>query len=82
MLVSKEVFKVASNKFAYESSSYVAEKFAVKLIADVMANAIIEGKQGETFETSEVAEEVSTQDNNEVKSEQISMEEVVAKTEE
>jgi len=55
---------------------------AVKLIADVMANAIIEGKQGETFETSEVAEEVSTQDNNEVKSEQISMEEVVAKTEE
>jgi small subunit ribosomal protein S2 len=33
---------------------------AVKLIADVMANAIIEGKQGETFEDAqEVAEEVS-----------------------
>ncbi len=33
---------------------------AVKLIADVMANAIIEGKQGETFEDEqEVAEEVS-----------------------
>ena len=32
----------------------------VKLIADVMANAIIEGKQGETFEDAqEVAEEVS-----------------------
>ncbi len=55
---------------------------AVKLIADVMANAIIEGKQGETFETSDVTEEISVQDNNEVKSEQISMEEVVAKTEE
>ena len=26
---------------------------AVKLIADVMANAIIEGKQGESFETTE-----------------------------
>ena len=33
---------------------------AVKLIADVMANAIIEGKQGETFEDAqEFAEEVS-----------------------
>ena len=33
---------------------------AVKLIADVMANAIVEGKQGETFENAqEVAEEVS-----------------------
>ena len=33
---------------------------AVKLIADVMANAIIEGKQGETFEEAqEVAEEAS-----------------------
>ena len=33
---------------------------AVKLIADVMANAIIEGKQGETFEDAqEVVEEVS-----------------------
>ena len=32
---------------------------AVKLIADVMANAIIEGRQGESFEAEEVAEEVS-----------------------
>ena len=32
---------------------------AVKLITDVMANAIIEGKQGESFETEEVVEEVS-----------------------
>ena len=32
---------------------------AVKLITDVMANAIIEGRQGESFEAEEVAEEVS-----------------------
>ena len=31
---------------------------AVKLITDVMANAIIEGRQGESFEAEEVAEEV------------------------
>ena len=47
---------------------------AVKLITDVMANAIIEGKQGESFETEEVAEEVSE--------EPASMEEVVADSEE
>lgn len=47
---------------------------AVKLITDVMANAIIEGKQGESFETEEVAEEVSE--------EPTSMEEVVAESEE
>ena len=49
---------------------------AVKLITDVLANAIIEGKQGESFEAekTEVAEEVTE--------EQISMEEVVAKSEE
>ena len=47
---------------------------AVKLITDVMANAIIEGKQGESFETEEVAEEVSE--------EPASMEEVVANSEE
>ena len=43
---------------------------AVKLITDVLANAIIEGKQGESFEAeeTEVAEEVTE--------EQISMEEV------
>ena len=47
---------------------------AVKLITDVMANAIIEGKQGESFETEEVVEEVSE--------EPASMEEVVAESEE
>ena len=49
---------------------------AVKLITDVLANAIIEGKQGESFEAeeTEVAEEVEE--------EQISMEEVVANSEE
>ena len=47
---------------------------AVKLITDVMANAIIEGKQGEIFETEEVVEEVSE--------EPASMEEVVAESEE
>ena len=47
---------------------------AVKLITDVMANAIIEGKQGESFEAEEVAEEVSE--------EPTSMEEVVANSEE
>lgn len=47
---------------------------AVKLIADVMANAIIEGKQGETFEDAqEVAEEVS-------KNAEKSIEEVVEET--
>ena len=46
---------------------------AVKLIADVMANAVIEGKQGESFETVEeqdVSEEVE------------SMEQVVSESEE
>ena len=47
---------------------------AVKLIADVMANAIIEGRQGESFEAEEVAEEVAE--------EPASMEEVVAGSEE
>ena len=47
---------------------------AVKLITDVMANAIIEGRQGESFETEEVVEETSE--------EPTSMEEVVAKSEE
>ena len=47
---------------------------AVKLIADVMANAIIEGRQGESFEAEEVAEEVSE--------EPASMEEVVENAEE
>ena len=49
---------------------------AVKLITDVMANAIIEGKQGESFEAEEVENvEESTE-------EAISMEEVVAESEE
>ena len=49
---------------------------AVKLITDVMANAIIEGRQGESFETEteEMAEEVEE--------EATSMEEVVANSEE
>ncbi len=47
---------------------------AVKLITDVMANAIIEGKQGESFEAEEVVEEASE--------EPASMEEVVAESEE
>ena len=47
---------------------------AVKLITDVMANDIIEGKQGESFEAEEVSEEVSE--------EPASMEEVVAESEE
>ena len=50
---------------------------AVKLIADVMANAVIEGKQGESFEAveEEQQEEVATE-------EATSMEEVVANEEE
>ena len=47
---------------------------AVKLITDVMANAIIEGRQGESFEAEEVAEVVSE--------EPTSIEEVVADSEE
>ena len=47
---------------------------AVKLITDVMANAIIEGRQGESFEAEEVVEEVSE--------EPTSIEEVVADSEE
>ncbi len=47
---------------------------AVKLITDVMANAIIEGRQGESFEAEEVTEEVSE--------EPTSIEEVVADSEE
>ena len=49
---------------------------AVKLITDVMANAVIEGRQGESFETEEaVAEEVEEQ-------EPSSIEEVVEQQEE
>ena len=44
---------------------------AVKLIADVMANAIIEGRQGETFETTEDQQEAQS-------NEEKSIEEVVA----
>ena len=51
---------------------------AVKLITDVMANAIIEGKQGESFE----AEENETEVAEEVTEEPASMEEVVANSEE
>lgn len=50
---------------------------AVKLITDVMANAIIEGKQGESFETEESMEEAAQE-----VEEPTSMEEVVASEEE
>ena len=49
---------------------------AVKLITDVMANAIIEGKQGESLETEEVVAE-----SEEPSEEQASMEEVIAEQE-
>ena len=49
---------------------------AVKLIADVMANAVIEGKQGESFEAVEEQQEEGTAE------EATSMEEVVANEEE
>ena len=53
---------------------------AVKLIADVMANAVIEGKQGESFETGEEEEE---QQQEEVATEEpTTIEEVVANEEE
>ena len=32
---------------------------AVKIITDVMANAVIEGRQGESFDTTEMAQEDS-----------------------
>ena len=48
---------------------------SVSLIADVMANAIIEGKQGESFETAESEEQQTTE-------EPTSMEQVVAESEE
>ena len=60
-----------NDRHAYPEDSAIR---AVKLIADVMANAIIEGRQGESFEAEEVAEEVSE--------EPASMEEVVAGSEE
>ena len=50
---------------------------AVKLITDVMASAIIEGKQGESFETASSEEQVQ-----EVKEEPTSIEEVVENAEE
>ena len=47
---------------------------AVKLIADVMANAVIEGRQGESFETTETEEQ-------NVEEEATDMEQVVEETE-
>ena len=49
---------------------------AVKLIADVIANAVIEGKQGESFDSEEVSEEEPSSE------EETSIEEVVANEEE
>ena len=48
---------------------------AVKLIADVMANAVVEGKQGESFETEKVEEQT-------VEEEVTTMEQLVAEQEE
>ena len=54
---------------------------SVKLITDAMANAIIEGNQGESFElAAEENQEVENQE--EATSEQVTIEEVVAETEE
>ena len=49
---------------------------AVNLIADVIANAVIEGKQGESFEAEEQIEEQLVEENEE------SIEEVVSNEEE
>ena len=54
---------------------------AVKLITDVMANAIIEGRQGESFETSAEAEETMESVVESVEEELETMEEVVANQE-
>ena len=61
---------------------------SVKLITDAMANAIIEGNQGESFELTseeqqdvENTENVETTETEEVDDNQVSMEEVVANTE-
>ena len=43
---------------------------AVKLMTDVMANAVIEGRQGESFDTTEMAQE----DNEEKSMEEIAQE--------
>ena len=51
---------------------------AVKLIADVMANAIIEGRQGETFE--DIAEEMVEETAESTENEEKSIEEVVEET--
>ena len=51
---------------------------AVKLITDVMANAVIEGKQGESFEPANVEESI---EDVEVKEEPTTIEEVVAEEE-
>lgn len=53
---------------------------AVKLIADTMANAIIEGRQGESMVMSDVEEEMT--EAAEETAEQVTMEEVVADAEE
>ena len=52
---------------------------AVKLIADTMANAVIQGRQGEALEAET---EEAAQENEEVATEEPSMEEVVANSEE
>jgi len=54
---------------------------AVKLIADVMANAVIEGKQGESFETAEAEEAMLEENANAEQEEEKSMEEVASEEE-
>ena len=54
---------------------------AVKLIADTMANAVIEGRQGEAIDT-ESEETVEAVEDAEVATEEPSMEEVVANADE
>ena len=54
---------------------------AVKLIADTMANAVIEGRQGEAIDT-ESEETVEVAEDAEVATEEPSMEEVVANADE
>ena len=55
---------------------------AVKLIADVMANAVIEGKQGESFEGAEEEQQEEEQQEEVATEEATSMEQVVANEEE
>ena len=54
---------------------------SVKLITDAMANAIIEGNQGESFELQAEEPQEDAEVSEEVEDNQVTMEEVVANTE-